>query len=143
MMERKQNLNFQLGLLHFVHLLVMVDGHIDEREKRAILAIREEEEIPEQVFRNFERAIARKTEKEIYQEGVDLLNRCDEEEKLCAFVHLYQLSEADDKIHVKEVRLLLYSLKATRIDFDDVELTARMVSIRNAQFHPSNQEEPS
>src|SRR5882672_1749624 len=126
MSARKQNLNFQLGLLHFVHLLVMVDGHIDDREKQAILAIKEEEEIPDHVFQEFERAIAHKSEKTIYHEGVALLNQCMEEEKLCAFIHLYRLSEADDKIHIKEVRLMLYSLKATKISFLDVELGARM-----------------
>jgi uncharacterized tellurite resistance protein B-like protein len=140
MSKRSQNLNFQLGLLHFAHVLAMVDGRMDEREKDAILALREEEHIPDLVFQHFERAIRQKTEKDIYREGIELLNQCDEEEKLCAFVHLYKLSEADDKIHIKEVRLLLYSLKATRIDFEDVELGAQMAGIKNASFVYQRQE---
>ena len=40
-----QSENFQLGLLHMVHLLVTVDGHIDDRERAAILAIKKEENI--------------------------------------------------------------------------------------------------
>ena len=127
------NTNFQLGLLHFVHLLVMVDGAIDQREKAAIRKIKLEEKIPDWIFDDFEESVPEKTGRQIYEEGVELLNRCTEEEKLCAFVHLYRLSEADDNVHVKEVRLLLYSLKATRIAFEDVELSARMskaVSLR-------------
>jgi hypothetical protein len=126
--ERKSNqsTDFQLGLLHFVHLLVMVDGEIDQREKAAIRKIKLEEKIPDWIFEDFEESVVEKTEREMYDEGVELLNRCTEEEKLCAFVHLYRLSEADDKVHVKEVRLLLYSIKATKIEFADVELSARM-----------------
>ncbi len=120
------NADFQLGLLHFVHLLVMVDGEIDQREKAAIRKIKLEEKIPDWVFDEFEESIPQKTERQIYEEGVEMLNRCTEDERLCVFVHLYRLSEADDKIHVKEVRLLLYSIKATKIAFEDVELSARM-----------------
>jgi hypothetical protein len=127
------NADFQIGLLHFVHLLVMVDGAIDQREKAAIRKIKLEEKIPDWIFDDFEESVPEKSERQIYEEGVEMLNRCTEEEKLTAFVHLYRLSEADNNIHVKEIRLLLYSLKATRISFEDVELSARMskaVSLR-------------
>lgn len=121
-----QNMEFHLGLLHFVHLLVMVDGLIDQREKDAMLRIKLEENIPDWLFDDFDASISHKTERQIYDEGVDMLNHCTEEEKLCAFVHLYRLSESDDNIHVKEVRFLLYSLKATKIAFEDVVLSTRM-----------------
>ena len=134
-----QSLNFQLGLLHFAHLLAMVDGIMDEREKKAIRAIADEEQIPEGVFQDFQKEITRRTEKEIYKQGLDLLNQCNDDEKKCAFVHLYRLSEADDKIHVREVRLLLYSLKATHVDFEDVELIARLTKATNQLVHRSDQ----
>ena len=124
--ESNQSTDFQLGLLHFVHLLVMVDGEIDQREKAAIRKIKLEEKIPDWIFDDFEESVQEKSERQIYEEGVDMLNRCTEEEKLCAFVHLYRLSEADNYVHVKEVRLLLYSIKATKIEFADVVLSARM-----------------
>lgn len=62
----------------------------------------------------------------MYVEGIDLLNECSEHEKLCAFVQLYRVSEADGFIHEREVRFLLFSLKETQIDFEDVLLAARM-----------------
>ena len=120
------NIDFQLGLLHFVHLLVMMDGTIDQRERTAIRKIKLEEKIPDWIFDDFEESVPEKTEREIYDEGVEMLNRCSEEEKLTVFVHLYRLSEADDNVHVKEVRLLLYSMRATKISFEDVVLSARM-----------------
>jgi hypothetical protein len=46
----RRNVDFQLGLLHFVHLLVTVDGKIDDREREAIHSIKGEEEIPGSVF---------------------------------------------------------------------------------------------
>lgn len=120
------NIAFQVGLLHFVHLLVMADGDIDTREKAAIRKIKLEEKIPDWVFDDFEDSLPYKTGQQIYDEGVTLLNTCTEEEKLTAFVHLYRLSEADDNIHDKEVKFLLYSLKATNIEYADVVLGARM-----------------
>lgn len=124
--ESNQNIDFQLGLLHFVHLLVMVDGSLDQRETIAIHTIKIEEDIPDWLYTQFHESLLKKTDRQIYVEGVDMLNRCTEEEKLCAFVHLHRLSEADNNIDVREVRFLLYSLKATKIAYEDVELSTRM-----------------
>ena len=123
---QKQNMDFQLGLLHFVHLLVTVDGHIDEREKETIYSIKREEAISTKLFQLFMDSITTKTEREVFAEGLDRLNRCDEEEKLCAFVHLYQLAQADEHLDVKEIKLLLYSLDQTKIEFNDVVLAAQL-----------------
>lgn len=123
---QKQNMDFQLGLLHFVHLLVTVDGHIDEREKETIYSIKKEEAISGKLFQFFMDSITTKTEREVFAEGLDRLNRCDEEERLCAFVHLYQLAQADEHLDMKEIKLLLYSLEQTKIEFDDVVLAAQL-----------------
>lgn len=114
------NLTYQTGLLYLVHLLISVDGVIDETEKKALKKVREKENIPDSLFEEFEKMVAGKKEREIYQEGIDLINRCSEEEKLKAFVHLYKMSEVDGRVHVKEVRLLLYSIKMAGVEFDDV-----------------------
>jgi len=123
---QKQNMDFQLGLLHFVHLLVTVDGHIDEREKETIYSIKKEESISGKLFQFFMDSITTKTEREVFAEGLDRLNRCNEDERLCAFVHLYQLAQADEHLDVKEIKLLLYSLDQTKIEFDDVVLAAQL-----------------
>ena len=120
------NIHYHLGLLHFVHLLVMADGDLDTREKAVIRKIKLEEKIPDWVFDDFEDCLPHKTGQQIYDEGLEMLNSCNEEEKLCAFVHLYKLSEADEYIHEKEIKFLLYSLKDTRVEFTDVVLGARM-----------------
>ncbi len=130
MSAAQQNLNYQLGLLHFAHLLVSVDGFIDEREKKAMKDLQVEEQISEPVYYEFEKTVTPKSEREVFQQGIMHLNQCSEQEKLCALVHLYRMAEADNLLHVKEVRLLLYSLKATKVEFEDVVLTARMVKAR-------------
>lgn len=127
-----RNPNFQLGLLHFVHLLVTVDGRIDERERTAITSIRKEEGISDEVFLEFERSIANSNEQEIYSRGGQLLNLCTEEERLTAFVHLYRLAEADTSITGKEVKFLLFGLKTTNLSFEDVILGA---SLSNSARH--------
>src|SRR6267154_5344552 len=126
-----QNQNYQLGLLHFAQLLVTVDGFIDDREKSAINSLLKEEHIPEEVYNDFQKLVKSKSERELYDRGVKLLSQCSEEEKLSALVHLYRLSEIDNNVHVKEVRLLLYSLKATNVEFEDVVLSAKMLKAGN------------
>ncbi|HEU5292704.1 MAG TPA: hypothetical protein VFU05_18775 [Cyclobacteriaceae bacterium] len=123
---QKQNMDFQLGLLHFVHLLVTVDGHIDDRERQTIQSIKREESISGKLFQFFMDSVNTKSEREVFAEGIDRLNRCNEEERLCAFVHLYQLAQADEHLDVKEIKLLLYSLDQTKIEFDDVVLAAQL-----------------
>jgi uncharacterized tellurite resistance protein B-like protein len=114
------NKNYQLGLLHLVHLLISADGVIDEKERNAILRIKNKENIPDSIYTEFENEVKTKREKDIYQQGIALINECTDEEKLNAFVHLYKLSEVDGNVHVKEVRLLLYSIKMAGIEFNDV-----------------------
>jgi uncharacterized tellurite resistance protein B-like protein len=112
--------HFHLGLLYMVHLLIGSDGKVSPDEKESLILIQKLESIADETILTFNAAVEKKSEREIYQEGIDLLNRCTDEQKLKAFVHLYKLSEADGNVHVKEVRLLLYSIKMTGIEFNDV-----------------------
>jgi uncharacterized tellurite resistance protein B-like protein len=116
----KNNKKYQLGLLYLIHLLINADGVIDEKERAALLAVKEEEQISEPIFHEFENETQRLKEREIYQVGIEFLNECSRQEKLNAFVHLYRIAEADGSVHVKEVRLLLYSIRQAGIEFDDV-----------------------
>ena len=122
----QHNKNFQLGLLHLVHLLVSVDGHIDEREREAMKRIRAEEGIQDSVYQEFEKKIASATEDGIYKDGIAHLSKCTDEERLTVFVHLYKLSEADATINTKEIRFLFYGLKDTKLSFEDVVMSAGM-----------------
>lgn len=122
--ERK--IFFHLGLLYFAHLLVKADGRVSQQEKVAIRKLKLAENIPDWIFDDFEEDVLDKTERQVFEKGVELFNHCTEEEKLAAFAHLYRLSEADASVHVKEVRFLLYSLKATKVSFEEVERRAKM-----------------
>jgi uncharacterized tellurite resistance protein B-like protein len=126
---------YHQGLLYFAHLLLSVDGVVDEREVKALEEIRQEENIPDDTLLHFRETIATKTNKELYQNGIDLLNSCTEQERLCALVHLYRLTESDLSIHPREVRLLLYALKRTDVDFSEIELTARLARARKSVPH--------
>ena len=115
-----KNRNYHLGLLYMVHLLISSDGEVSEVEKKALTLIKGKEQISEDLFNEFDQNLRTKKEREIYQLGIDHLNQCTEEEKLEAFAQLYNLSEVDGNVHVKEVRLLLYSIRMTGIEFNDV-----------------------
>jgi uncharacterized tellurite resistance protein B-like protein len=100
--------------------LVSADGVEDEKEMAALQKIRKHAKVSDATFREFELTVKEKKEREIYQTGIDMINLCSDKEKAEAFVILYTLSEVDGRVHVKEIRLLLYSIKMAGIDFDDV-----------------------
>ena len=114
------NQNYQLGLLYLVHLLVSADGVVDENELAALDKIKIREKISDAVFSQFKNDITVKKEKDIYQSGLSFISKCTDDEKLRAFSILYKMSEVDGRVHVKEVRLLLYSARTTGVEFDDV-----------------------
>ena len=115
-----KNKNYHVGLLHMIHMLISSDGEVSGDEENAWEVIKKKEGISDDTFSEFRKSLEAKKEREIYQAGIDALNHCTEEEKLDAFAHLYHLSEADGNVHVKEVRLLLYSIRMTGIEFNDV-----------------------
>jgi uncharacterized tellurite resistance protein B-like protein len=121
------NKTYQTGLLFLVYLLICSDGTVDEVEKQALIRVKGKENIPDSTFDEFQKVVATKKERDIYQEGIELINQCSKEEKLKAFVHLYKMSEVDGRVHVKEVRLLLYSIKMAGIEFDDVIAQASLL----------------
>jgi|SRR6267142_2298030 len=126
------NEKYQIGLLHLAYLLISADGVIDQRERIALLKIKNDEKIPDARFDEFEKQISKLKEREIYQNGINLMSDCTNEEKLSAFMHLYKMSKADGRVHVKEVRLLLYSIRHVGIEFDDVVHRA-------TQLHSANE----
>jgi hypothetical protein len=93
---------------------------VDDVEVDALKIIKKREGISDDTFHEFQNIISNKKEREIYQFGIDLINRCDDHEKLNVFVTLYKLSEVDGRVHVKEIRLLLYSIKLAGVEFNDV-----------------------
>lgn len=112
--------DYQFGLLYLVHLLVSADGIIDDNERAALQRIKDREGISDEIFSQFANDVLTRKERDIYQSGIERINNCTDEEKLRAFVILYKISEVDGRVHVKEVRLLLYSIKMVGIEFDDV-----------------------
>jgi uncharacterized tellurite resistance protein B-like protein len=119
--------DYHLGLLYLVHLLISADGVVDENEKKLLAKIKSKEQIPDSVFDEFSAHIRENRDRDIYQRGIELINRCPDDKKLDAFVHLYKMSEADGNIHVKEVRLLLYSIKMADIEFNEVVERAKQL----------------
>ncbi len=128
LLAMEENIDFQLGLLNLLHLIVNVDGTVDEREREAMKRIREEEQIPDSVFQEFQERLTKTSEEKIYEQGLAHLAKCTDEERLTAFVHLYRLAEADKNISSKEIRFLFYGLKETKLNFEDVILSAGMTN---------------
>jgi len=120
--------SYHLGLLYLVKLLIDADGVADEKELEALRLIKAKENIPNETFDTFDAGIRSMREREIYSRGIELINQCADEEKLKAFAILYKLSEVDGRVHVKEIKLLLYSISTAGLEFDDVVNYAKSVS---------------
>lgn len=114
------NSNYQSGLLHLVHLLISADGVVDPRETAALEKLQSIEGITPEIMDKFLESVRGKKERDLYNTGIQLLNECSVEDKIKAFVHLYRMSEVDNHVHVKEVRLLLYSVKLANVEFNDI-----------------------
>lgn len=117
--------NYQFGLLYLVYLLISADGEIDASEHSALLRICANEKISDTNYEAFQKELTNKSEKEIFNRGLDLLNLCSIEERLRAFSILYKLSEVDGRVHIKEVRLLLYSTRFAGIEFENLVENAK------------------
>lgn len=112
--------NYRQGLLHLVYLLINADGVVNSKEQLALLKIKEEEKIPQDVFESFLEDVKIKRPNEVYHEGIEKINACTDEEKLKAFVHLYKIPSIDGSVHIKEVKLLLYTVKMANLEFSDI-----------------------
>jgi uncharacterized tellurite resistance protein B-like protein len=121
--------DYQLALLYLMHLVVGADDEIDEQEMNALKVIRKKVNISEETFEQFTSDITTMRERDIYINGLELLNNCSEKEKIDAFALLYKLTEADGKVHIKEVRFLLYASKSCGINFDDVTTESKKISL--------------
>jgi len=118
------------ALLYLTYLLVYSDGEFDEAEKKAIRYICQEEGISENEYQEFLIRAQDFSERELFDQGMDLVEQCSLDKQTGIFVWLYKLTESDGMVHAKEVRFLLYSLRRTSIDFDLVKETAsKMPSI--------------
>lgn len=125
-MENSQN--YATGLLSLAYILIASDGEISEKELKYLEKIKDLEHLTAQDYREFRMSLIGKKEREIYQVGIEAMNRCSDDEKLRAFVRLYKMAQADGVIHVKEVRLLLYAVKLVDLDINEVISVAKVAA---------------
>ncbi len=128
-MANEASRNYQLGLLYFTHLLICADGVTDAKEIDAVEKLMRHEQIPPDLYTTFQHTLVDKKEREIYTLGLDLVSACTKEEKLNIFSTLYRLAEIDGRVHLKEIKMLLYSIRSAGIEFEDV--------VNYTKLHPS------
>jgi len=112
------------ALLLLLRVIVFADGVFDKEEEVAIKEICEIEGISDEYYQDFCDRAEKLSEKEMYLNGTDKVHVCSLEDQLKVFVWLYKIAEVDGKVHVKEVRFLLYSIRHADIEFAQVEEAA-------------------
>ena len=116
----EHNEHYTKSLLLLSILIMGADGILEESEMEAIREICSFENISSDEFEIFFEKFQSYTERQIFDFGIEEVSECSEDEKLRVFSWLYRISEADGKVHVKEVRFLLYIVKKAGIEFNDV-----------------------
>lgn len=125
----KNRTDSAIGMLCLIHVLISSDGEISQDELNYLTRIKETEGISDRLYAIFESSISGKTGREIYQIGIESILRCSAEEKLLAFVRLYQIAHADGIIHVREIRFLLYAVKLADVDLDIVMRASKAMEL--------------
>jgi uncharacterized tellurite resistance protein B-like protein len=119
---------YTAALLHMIYLLAHADGAKDAQEQQMVLNILKEEAIAETEFHTLESQLSVIPPNQVYDKAIALLEQCNEEERLCVFVHLYRLAKADNDLNMAEIRLMIKALNVACIEFTDVVLSARLAS---------------
>ena len=117
--------NRQQAILYLTYLLVYSDGEFDDKERQGIKYICQQEGISDNEYEDFLKNCQGASERKLFENGVDLVEKCSYEDKIGIFSWLYKLSEADGTVHAKEVRFLLYSLRRASVDFGEVKAVAQ------------------
>lgn len=125
----KSRENFNTGLMYITFLLMDLDREISENELNFLDFVRQEAGMDETEFRAFYNSAIGKTEREIYQIGMDAIAQCKEEEKIQIFVKLYHMALADQVLRVKEIRFILYASRMADVDIDRVLNSVKEISL--------------
>jgi hypothetical protein len=125
----KTNLDFILGLLNLVYVLIKSDKEFADAERAYLAKIIDEEGVPTPVFDRFMAVANSSTERDCYNAGLHHISMCNREERLRAFVWMQQMAFAVGKVSPKEVRLLLYAVKRTDITIEEVMANAEKMEV--------------
>jgi len=114
--------NYNRGLLFTTFLLINSDKEISDNELCHIHKMRVEEGMSDDIFADHFKSLIGKSGKEIYQIGIESLNRCSHEFKIKALIRLYQMATSDKVLNQKEVQFVFYTLGFSH---DEIEAAVR------------------
>jgi hypothetical protein len=123
-------IHYHKGLFFITYLLINSDREISDDELVYLHKMRIEEGIDDYSFSEYFKVVLETSEKELYQTGIESLNRCPDEYKIRAFERLFQLAYADKVLKPREVRFILYAIKLTHTNFNKVLRLTEMQSIQ-------------
>jgi hypothetical protein len=116
----KNSDHYHKGLFFITYLLLNSDNEISDNELFHMHKMRIEEGMSDATFVDHFKSIIGKSEQEIYQIGIESLNKCSQEYKIRAFALLYNLAFTECMVQPREVRLLLYAMNLTKMDLNKV-----------------------
>jgi len=120
--------HYNKGLLFLTYLLISSDKEISDNELYYLHKMRVEEGMTDDTFVEYFTSLIGKSEKEIYQIGIDSLNLCSDELKIKAFSKLNQMAISEKVLSPKEIRFIFYAIKLSN---DKVESFINRTSPRD------------
>jgi len=104
------------GLLFLAYLLINSDKEISDNELYYLHKMRVQEGMTDDDFAKHLNSLIGKSEKEIYQIGIESLNRCTDGAKIKALSILNKMAVSDKVFNPKEVQFISYAIKLSRAD---------------------------
>jgi len=112
--------NYHKGLLYLTYLLINPDHEISDNELYYLHKMRIEEGMTDAVFAEHFKSLIGKPEQEVYQIGIESLNRCPREYRIKVFKRLYHMALTDGILRTREVRFILYSINLPHVEMNSV-----------------------
>lgn len=100
---------YRKGLLFVTYLLINAEQEISDHEMYYLHKMRVKAGMTDDAFAEYFKSLLGKSEREIYQIGIESLNRCPQEFKMKAFSILNNMAMVDKVLNQKEVRFIQYA----------------------------------
>ena len=116
--------SFGTSLLYLTFSVALADGVRMRAEEKAINRILEHENISESMYQKFIADSEKLSVDEMHQIGIEAIKKCQPTDRLRAYGWIYKIMEVDGRVDVREAKFLLYALKDSDIELDEVIRTS-------------------
>lgn len=117
--------SFGTSVLYLTFSVALADGVRVHAEEQVINMILQHEDISEAVYQKFLKDSDQLSVEEMRQIGIEAIKDSEENDKLRVYGWVYKVIEVDGMVDIREAKFLLYALRDSNIELDDVIQTSK------------------